>query len=81
MDKKSRRAGAGQGRGDLATDMARFAHAQHHYPSTAIEHGTHGCNKTLINTRDEVGHGTRLDIEHGASHFDERGIIGLAFVR
>ena len=33
------RAGAGEGRGDLASDMARFAHAGHDHPAARGQNG------------------------------------------
>jgi hypothetical protein len=73
MYEKCRRARAGQGRGDLAADVAALAHAHHHHAAAAFEHATHRLGKTFALARSQAQQGARLDFEGTRCQFQGAG--------
>ena len=54
MDKKCWASSAGQGGGDLVTNMTGLAHPQHHNAAAAVEHVIAGAGEVMV---DAAGHG------------------------
>jgi hypothetical protein len=77
MDEKSRAAGAGQGRGDFAADVAGFTHAEYDDPALTVEHEIAGVNEAVINTAFELFYGLGFDHQHLAGQlFQLFGVHG-----
>jgi hypothetical protein len=65
--------GTGQGGGDLAADVAGFAHAGHHDPALAGQQDLHGLEEVVVDARDQPGDGRRLDFQGAARHGQDVG--------
>ena len=54
VNEKRRRPGRGQGRGDLAGDVPRLAHAADHHAAGALEHQPAGADERLVQMRRQL---------------------------
>ena len=77
MHEERRRAGGGERGGDLAGDVAGFAHAADDDPAVAFEADAAGARETRVEPRHQRRDGPALDLESPASGGDQRGRIGL----
>ena len=75
MHEKRRRAGAGQRGGDLAADMAGFAHAGDHDAPAAVETNAAGACKLRPQARQLRAQAVDLDGERLAAEIDE-AVVG-----
>lgn len=57
MNKKGRRAGTGEGRSDLSSDMTRLAHAADNDATMAIENQSQRLHETAIDAVDQREYG------------------------
>lgn len=70
--KKGRRAGTRQSRCDLATDMARFAHADDDHAPRAIEEQATGVGKARIEPGGQGREGIGLQVEDAPAEGEQR---------
>ena len=71
MHEERGRAGAGQGGGDFAADMAGFAHARHDDAAAAVKTNAAGACKIRPQARQLRAQSVDFDGERLAAEFDE----------
>ena len=83
MNEKSRRAGGREGGGDLAGDVARFAHAGDDEPalggSDQFHGGDKGLSKAIVDGRRKRIDAFRFGVERTQRRFDERMALALSW--
>ena len=79
MHEERGRAGAGEGGGDLAADMAGFAHAGHDDAAPAVKTNAAGACKIRPQTRQLRAQSVDFDVERLAAEIDEIfvGVVGI----
>src|SRR5689334_14996173 len=70
MEKKSRRAGACEGGGDLPANQSRFAHARDHYLASAFAQQFHRANETLVEAIDHRKNTFGFGAQYGGCALD-----------
>ncbi len=75
MDIERGRAGGGEGRGDLARDVAGFAHAHADHAAGAGQNGAAGLGELPIDAACDGGQAVALDLEHPSAAGGE-GVVG-----
>jgi len=75
VHEERRRAGRGEGGGNLAADVAGFAHAGHHHAPRAVENQAAGTREVLVEARHQRGQRLGLEFDHGAAELLQGGVI------